>query len=76
MEGYQKEMSYLAEHDRHTATDIGWSADVLYLESALGTVMIEACDRCPLLFVSCAHEKNVWEENERLICTLCGADGT
>jgi hypothetical protein len=72
-------MSYLKEHDEHVATDLGWTAEVVYVECYLGTLMIEHCDQCPLMYVTCLHRRNEWEgpkEDQRLICQLCGVDGT
>lgn len=70
-------MSYLREHDEHVAREDSWSVDVLYIESHLGTVMIEACDQCPLCYVSCTHEHCTWNDAGTVLsCNLCGTDAT
>jgi hypothetical protein len=70
-------MSYLREHDEHIARSGGFSADYVTATSWLGTIEIESCDSCPLLWVRCIHEHNTWNtDGSQLTCDLCGVDGT
>lgn len=53
---------------------------VEYLENEKGSVEISFCDVCgKALSTLCEHKKNTWQgegDNQRLLCDLCGADGT
>lgn len=70
-------MSYLREHDEHVARTGGFSADYVTATSSLGTIQIETCDRCPILWARCIHERNTWNAaRTQLTCDLCGVDGT
>jgi hypothetical protein len=59
---------------------------VLYLEHEDGSVQLEICknDRCAHITTLCEHKYDEWvytrneedPEEKKLICKLCGADGT
>lgn len=70
-------MAYLKEHDEHIATDLWYTASVVYVSSSLGSILIEECDVCGYLDVACEHKRNEWnDEGTHLYCILCGVDGT
>jgi hypothetical protein len=70
-------VSYLREHDEHVDRDLWFSADYATVTSSLGTIEIESCNACPMLWVRCIHERNTWDaEGTQLACDLCGVDGT
>lgn len=59
---------------------------VIYLENEEGSVQLEICknDSCHYIRTLCEHRVNEWvftrnqedPEEQKLICKLCGADGT
>lgn len=82
-------MSYLKVHDEHTDRGGGWSASVVYIESALGGVQAEVCEACGCVTtVLCEHKYATWYDEAGapvearsmtgvvLLCNLCGIDGT
>jgi hypothetical protein len=70
-------VSLLKEHDDHVHLE-GWASyDVVYVESHLGKLMIEACDQCEFIQVYCLHAVCLWSDDDTVLtCQLCGQDGT
>lgn len=60
------------------------SLNIVYLDNDDGIVQLEICKKCANINAICEHVKNKWvytrnqvnPEEQKLICQLCGADGT
>lgn len=65
-------------HREHVRMDGSYQARVVYVSNEDGTVQLEFCTTCAEpVGVLCEHVNNDWKDNgTRLICRLCGADGT
>lgn len=58
---------------------------IVYVSNDEGSVELEICKNCSnILTTTCEHTKNTWvytrneanPEEQKLICQLCGAEGT
>lgn len=55
-------------------------SNIEYLVNKKGSVQVAFCETCgEVTSIRCEHKKNTWlgeEGNQKLICDLCGKDGT
>lgn len=69
-------MSYLREHDEHIYRDGTWIAEEIKISSFLGTIVAKFCYDCNIVFVTCLHERNGWNDRLHKVCRLCSEEET
>lgn len=71
------EVSYIRQHDEHVKRDRGFSASIVTVMGAIGSIHLEQCESCLHMTIVCLHSRNSWNlSGTVLTCDLCGVDGT
>lgn len=65
-------------HEAHEHEDGGAAYKTLFLHELYeGYVQIDICTKCHYVKAACLHSYNHWiNDEEMLVCDLCGLDGT
>lgn len=67
----------LKGHRLHIAKDGVERQEIIYLTTDQGSMTLLVCGECRLIEAYCNHDKNSWnEDGTKLLCDLCGIDGT
>ncbi len=70
-------MSYLSEHDEHTAADPSFPSRLVMILGPVGALQLEECGICGYYFVYCEHSiQRIRIEDGVLTCKLCLGDMT